>query len=102
MMFDRYACDDITASRHKGAETSEEAFEVVRPLRIRMQRRILDHLRRCGDFGSTTEEVAVALGMPYTTVSARLSELKRDGRIRATGNHRATSTGCAAKVVVAT
>lgn len=96
----RYDVDDVTAGRHRGAETSEEAHEFVKPSKEVLHALILRRLRERGSEGEHVEGLSRALGIRYTTCSARVSELKRLGRIVATDRRVPTSSGCSAAVVV--
>lgn len=82
---------DICANRHGGNAESVAANK--RTDKERDAGRIIYLLNECGDF--TCEEVSNHLGMRYTTVSARMSELKRDGLIEPT-TRRKTRTGATA------
>jgi hypothetical protein len=97
----RYAPNDVTASRHRGSEESELAHERIEPHKTEMQGRVLDFLRAVGRTGATTDEVSRAVGMAYTSASARMSELKADGRAVLTDRRRKTTWGSPAAVVVA-
>jgi hypothetical protein len=97
----RYRPEDITSARHRGAETSEEAHERIAPHKTAMQNRVLDFLRSVGRTGATTDEVSRALEIAYTSASARMSELKADGRAVATDRRRRTVFGSPAAVIVA-
>jgi hypothetical protein len=78
---------DITRRRHRVSATSEAANHRVAPHKTELRERILDYLGR-NDAGRTCKEVSADLQMPYTTSSARLSELKRDGLVAETGLRR--------------
>jgi len=98
----RYDRDDITSSRHRGNEESEAAHEGVRDSKESVRRMILSYLRLRRGLGATCEEVAVAVGLRYTTASARLSELKAEAppRVVASSLTRKTTAGSAARVLV--
>jgi len=98
-LFDRYAVDDICASRHGGSPESEDAYAAVKPRKEDLHEAILRELQRRGESGATCEQLSRALGMRYTTTSARISELKRQGRVVSTGERRPTTTGCMAAVL---
>ena len=83
--------DDICANRHGGDAQSQSAN--ARTNKDRDAARILDILGECGDF--TCEEASQHLKMPYTTASARFSDLKRAGLIEPTFR-RKTRSGCTA------
>jgi hypothetical protein len=101
-LFDRYAVDDVCAKRHRGAPTSEDAHDSIREHKEAQRQRILRCLEVQGPRGGICEEIARQLGMRYTTVSGRLSELKnhKDGRARESGRRRRTTSGHGAAVVV--
>lgn len=90
---------DVCASRHRGNELSQLAHARVAPHASALRGSIYDWLLSHGP--ATCEEIANALGLRYTTVSARASELKARGRIIATDQRRATETGCSAAVLKA-
>ncbi len=96
----RYTADDITASRHRGSETSEEAHEAIREGKEAQRQRILELLASRGGYGATTEEASRLLSMRMTSVSARMAELKHDGRAVLSGCRRETTSGKSAAVVV--
>ncbi len=99
-LFDRYAADDVCSHKHGGSETSEAAHEVIRPVRRLQHQAILDNLAAAGRHGRTCAELSERLMMAYTSVSARLSELKRSGDVVESGEKRPTPSGCLAFVVV--
>jgi Fic family protein len=86
--------EDICARRHKGNEFSEAANPPAEN-KSRDRLKIVLYLRDNG--GHTAEEVEAALDLPRSTVSARFSELKKDGMIVQIGR-RPTSTGATAGV----
>ena len=67
---------DVTANRHKGADTSVLAYEST-PSNVRAKHRmmILDQIRVNGD--ATCSEIEQQLNLSHQTASARMSELKR-------------------------
>lgn len=96
---------DVCASRHAGNAQSRAAFAKVRPKLAGLRARILAYISACDSHGATVEELSDRLHLRYTTVSARVSELKRDGFIEQSAdlfNTRKTSTGNPAAVMVAT
>ncbi len=88
---------DITANKHGGVETSVIAYEST-PSKVRERHKalLIRTIEERGD--ATADELAVMLEMPHQTVSARMSELKRDERIEDTGERRPTQLGRPAKV----
>jgi hypothetical protein len=94
---------DVCASRHRGAETSVEAFRTT-PESTRQRQRddVLRHVRARGDLGATCEETSITLGIPYTAASARFTELQRLGQIEFGALRRPTTHGKSARVYTAT
>lgn len=76
---------DITRNRHRGNPESEAAHDSIVLYKSESQLRVLEVLRRKG---ATSKELSRSLSMGYTTVSARLSELKKLGEIEPTGEKR--------------
>lgn len=72
--------NDICANRHGGNAESVEADKMTDKHRDRAT--ILAGLQVVPD--ATCEEISEGLNMRYTTVSARMSELKREGLIEPT------------------
>lgn len=91
----------VTVRQHEGGvtvpATSREAYRAVEPHVGERQCEVLDALRQLGP--STIEEVARHLGRLPHEVSGRFgAELARMGRIRRTGQRRATRSGALAEV----
>lgn len=82
---------DICANHHGGDVQSKSAN--ARTNKKRDSERILELLRILGDY--TCQEASIELSMPYTTASARFSDLKRAGLIEPTVR-RKTRSGCTA------
>jgi predicted transcriptional regulator len=80
--------DDITESRHGGNACSRDAYERIRGGLPAARRHILDLIEAAGAAGLTSKEIAEQTGRGLNTFSGRLSELKRDGLIRPTGERR--------------
>jgi hypothetical protein len=78
---------DIARGRHRGNAASEAANRKVEPKKADLRRMILSHLKWWPE-GRTCKEVSAALSMGYTTASARLSEMKREGLVVVTGLRR--------------
>ncbi len=67
---------DLCASRHRGADTSVEAFQTTHScVRSRQRDSILDFVRQRGSYGATCEEIEDALHLQHQTASARVTEL---------------------------
>lgn len=98
--------NDICKNRHRGNENSQLAFKLIAPKRSSLKKQILEFIRSTEDIGATSEEISYALGIRYTSVSARISEIKKDqqnsGRqlIKKIGQ-RPTSGGAAADIYIA-
>jgi predicted ArsR family transcriptional regulator len=86
---------DICRNKHRGNAQSEAANE--RAPKKRERDHIVAYLRINGP--RTCEALSLAMSLPYTAVSARLSELKRDGLVEPTGKTEITSHGRAAQIV---
>ncbi len=93
---------DLCTSRHRGADTSVEAY-VTTPESTRQRQRdlVLGFIGRRGLEGATCEEAAFALGIPYTAASGRCTELQRLELIHDSGDRRKTSHGKNARVYLA-
>jgi predicted Rossmann fold nucleotide-binding protein DprA/Smf involved in DNA uptake len=89
---------DICASNHGGDEFSGAAHDSIAESKAAMWGRIVRFL---STQPATCCEVENALGMRHQTASARLSELKRDGRVFRTGERRKTDSGRYAAVLAA-
>jgi len=83
-------------ARRSDPQTSKDAAKLAFPRAEGQRRRVLGCLRDYGG-GLTAERVAVIEGMPYVSVSTRISELRRGGWIEPHGK-RPTSTGTEAIV----
>jgi len=86
------ACNikDVTRNRHRGNAESEAAYESVKHRMSADRHTILTYMRFSGP--QTSKELSLNLQINYTTMSARLSELKAMGLIEKTGERR---EGCA-------
>lgn len=83
--------NDICANRHCG--NSESVAANRKTNKQRDAERIMRLLGCHNDL--TCQEASDIIQMPYTTASARFSDLKRDGRIEPTERRR-TRSGCTA------
>jgi predicted transcriptional regulator len=92
---------DVCANRHQGADTSVQAFESTPKKKRKSQRlNVLRLLNLYPRSGFTTDEIAKGLGIPYTSASARMAELKAIGAIKDSGKRRKTSHGKTARVMI--
>lgn len=85
---------DICANNHGGNPQSDAAHSITADSAPILRRQILERIK---EIPSTCDEVEVALSLPHQTVSARISELKRDGFIVADGT-RLTRTATKAAI----
>ena len=91
---------DFCESKHKGADTSKEAFDQSSDeTRAGQRKKLLEYIGTAGEDGLTCQEAATATGMPYTTASARLSEMVHDNIIHDSRKRRPTDTGRPARVL---
>lgn len=77
---------DITRHRNKANPESAAANKVVAPHKSDLRASIVAHLRLHPN--RTCKEISEELQMGYTTASARISELKRDGVVGCSGVRR--------------
>lgn len=94
---------DICVSRHRGAETSREAFLSTSPgTRSRQRGLVLRHIMESGERGRTCQECSEELAIPYTAASARITELQAEEKIHwREGVRRPTRSGKTARVYFA-
>lgn len=85
-----------------GRQASVEAFQVIAPTLSERRQRILAAIVDAGAAGVTLDELSQRFGVPAHTISGRVTELKRAGLVRHTGDRRRTRSGCSAAVIVAT
>jgi hypothetical protein len=81
-------------------ETSQEAYEAVKPHLNALHHKVLGALRARG--GATVSEVVEDTGIIYATVLRRMSELKRTGLAVNTDQKRRNARGRAEVIAVAT
>lgn len=79
---------DITANRHKGAETSVAAYDRIKADLPKVRRWVYEMFLRRPVKGFTVHEIAERLDVSPNVVSGRLTELKRDGLIVPNGEKR--------------
>lgn len=84
---------DICANRHGGDAQSKAANASTNKQRDAAEILGLMEFGKSDDY--TCQEASDILKMPYTTASARFSDLKRDGLIEPT-TRRKTRSGCTA------
>jgi hypothetical protein len=100
-MSDHNLNEDITSNNHGGNEFSSAAHESIKGNKARDQAKIWTHVEALGEAGATCDEIEISLGMSHQTASARVSEMKRSGRLELNGEKRATRTGRNAGVYIA-
>lgn len=100
-MLESYGTDayDICAGRHRRNHESDEAHEEIIPAKKTLHEKLMKYFWLYGEM--TCQEISERSGIPYTTCSARLSELKRDGKLFKVGT-RKTKSGCSAAVLTST
>ena len=98
-LFDSFDAADICGRKSRRAPRSAEANADATPRKPSQTRRIVEHLRERGPAGATCEELSLALGIRYTTCSARCAEIRECGWVAVAGQ-RATTAGSAADVLV--
>ena len=87
--------NDVCRNYHRGNEFSEMANRRLNKKII--VGRIMDLIRNSG--GLICEEIEDALGLKHQTASARISELKKQGKLIVIGK-RKTRSGCLAGVYI--
>lgn len=93
-------CFDVTSTKHRGNRQSVKAAVEGEHRRPSQKRRIWLYIHERGESGATVEEISNELTMRYTTVSARCSEMKTEGIIKASGRTRQTETRSDADVLI--
>lgn len=88
-------------ARRSDPTTSKLAAVRAFPRAGSQRRRILDALDRA-PYGYTVWELHERLGLPYVSVSTRVSELKRGHWARPSGDTRTTGNGGEAEILVLT
>lgn len=95
---------DICANRHQGNEHSIKSNAIAHKYKIGARQRILEELqvwtcslKESDQGGRTCEELEHWTGLSHQTCSARLSELRREGKIKIVGE-RNTRSGSPASV----
>jgi hypothetical protein len=98
--------DDVCSNRHGGADTSVNAYRTVVAGPGGSKSRDMLRVELCiaasKAEGMTCFEVEQTLDMKHQTCSARISDLKREGRLIDTGRRRATTSATAMVLVVPT
>ena len=84
-----------------GRVNRREVYEAGKPRHSGDRKRILELLEQLGPGGATRYELSVKLNMNYTTVSGRVTDLKKLGAVEDTAERRLTPSGSTACVVVA-
>lgn len=94
--------DDICKNYHRGNVNSIEANKIAHKYKIGGKQRILEALDngQLGNLDLTCEQLEYETGLSHQTCSARLSDLKRDNKIKIVGT-RKTRSGSPASVYVA-
>jgi hypothetical protein len=87
---------DICRVKHGRNPESEGANARVHKTKSQLRDFVYKWFMMNAFYGATCEEASNAIGMRYTTASARISELKADGWLIPTGAKRKTTTGSSA------
>lgn len=90
---------DITKNYHRGNPQSVKANEIAHKYKIPARQRILEELeleRSHFHLGMTCEELEHLTSLSHQTCSARLSELRREGKIKVVGERKTRSGSDAA------
>lgn len=89
---------DICANKHGGNPMSVEANKIAHKGKVRARQRIIEELMDGEENGGLTcEELEQVTLLSHQTCSARLSELRREGKIKIVGQ-RKTRSGSPASV----
>ncbi len=84
-----------------GSATSEAAAKAKRPTALTDKRLVLDHIRSCGENGSTDDEIEYHLSMLHQNASARRRGLCIEGLVVDSGKTRKTRSNRSAVVWIA-
>lgn len=91
---------DITRGRHRGNAMSEAANEAIAPHKKKLRKLVEEFFLLRGARGATTFEVKNALHIPYTTASARISELKMVDKVLVYTDMRRPTENASAAVLI--
>lgn len=91
----------IGAKDGEGPATSSDAAAAHAIALRRIREAVFDVIRRAAEDGLTADEAAALLNMDVLSVRPRISELKAQGRVRATGARRNNVKGNSQAVVAA-
>jgi len=80
-------------ARRTDPVTSEDAARSIRPETSRLENVVLDTLKKRGERGGTTGELAEITGMSLVTVSPRIKPLVRKGYVEDSGQRRSGISG---------
>lgn len=86
---------------HRGVETSVAAADAIASTTGTMQRLALTLIREAGLYGLTALETCAKAGIDRWAMQPRLSELRRMGLIRDSGQRRRNASGKSAIVWIA-
>jgi Mn-dependent DtxR family transcriptional regulator len=95
----RSEADDITENRHGGSDTSAAANPTQASKRARKDL-IYGYLMTHGS--ATVDELSAYFNLPPNEISGRISEMKREGIVRDSGERRVTRKGKKAAVIIRT
>ena len=91
--------EDITRNRHGG--NAESTLANRDGNKKKDEARVFEIIKDAGDHGITLDEVAERMDRTPNSISGRISQLKKDGKVAPNGERRKTRTGSSAAVIVA-
>lgn len=86
------------APGYRATDTSRDSAAAMESHAGRLQRLVLQRIRRAGPDGMTADECAAALDMDRLSIRPRLSELRKKDEIKDCGARRPNDSGRAAIV----
>jgi hypothetical protein len=87
--------EDVCRPKHGGNAQSEQANDRAHPHKASMRERLENFIGHSGFEGATLRELSGYFAKPMHSLSGRISELKRDGKVFDSGRER---EGCAVLV----
>ena len=77
----------------KGSDTSRQAAESMEEIAPTIRQRVYNFVLNQGEFGTTDDEIEIALGLTHQTASARRRKLVQIGAVYKTEQRRKTRSG---------
>jgi predicted transcriptional regulator len=84
-----------------GRQSSQETLAAITPTLSERRQEVLAAIVAAGAPGITLDELSQRFDVPAHSISGRITELKKAGLVRHTGERRRTRSGCSAAVIVA-